>query len=388
MNAPVGYHWVSRILHWVVAGMIVLQFILANLAEGAAEANRALRQLVLLANHKSVGITILLLVIVRLLWRRFAPPPALPQNIQTWQIVASRLSHWTLYGLLLLLPVSGWLMSSASAYSVSWFRLFQLPDLVAPNERLKEILVLVHETLAMMLLIVASVHILAALKHAFVDRDGVLARMTSRLGIVLGILVVVIGFWILAGGGSLPGLSRAAFAQDGPAAVRSTPPEWRIDYADSFVRFTGEQAGASFDGEWQDWSAVMRFDAGALDVSEFDVRIRTSAVETRDDDRDTTLVGPEWFDAANHPEARYRASSFEARSDGSFIADGRLMIKGKRLPVTLRFTVEGKDKRRILMGTADLKRLAFGLGTGDWEDTTWIGDEVTVTVRVSATIEP
>jgi len=375
--------------------MVVLQFVLARLAENAEQTDSTLRQLALLANHKSVGITILALVVIRLLWRRRAPPPPLPPTMDQWQVLASRISHWTLYGLLLLLPVSGWLMSSASAYSVSWFNLLQLPDLVAPNDALEETLERIHETLAVTLLIVAGIHVLAAVKHAVIDKDGVLSGMSSTLSITLGTLILGAGIWTLgtAGSGS-PGAAQPVLTTGGnlsgdvsiEAAGSSRLPEWQIDYADSYIRFTGDQAGASFDGEWQDWSASMRFDAEKLDDSVFDVTIRTVAVETGDDDRDSTIVGSEWFDTANYPEAHYRTSSFTALADVGFTAEGQLLVKGSAADVALEFTVRREGERLVLMGFARVERLALGLGTGEWEDTTWVGNDVTVSVRVAATV--
>ncbi len=123
------YHPVAKILHWVIAAMIVLQFVLTKFAEDAAT---PMQELALLANHKSVGITIFLCACLRLTWRlRQGVPPPLP--MPGWQTIASHISHWTLYGLIFMMPITGWLMSSASAYSVSWFNLVPLPDLVSAD---------------------------------------------------------------------------------------------------------------------------------------------------------------------------------------------------------------------------------------------------------------
>jgi len=179
MNRSANLHYspVAKLLHWLVAGLIVLQFILAKMAGIASEAGNAVRELALLANHMSVGITILVLAVLRLAWRQKNQPPALPSAMPQWQVTASHLSHWSMYALLFALPITGWLMSSASAYSVSWFNLFQLPNLVAPNPDAKAIFEETHETLGMLLLLVASLHIGAAMKHALFDKDGVLQRM-------------------------------------------------------------------------------------------------------------------------------------------------------------------------------------------------------------------
>jgi cytochrome b561 len=99
-----------------------------------------------------------------------------------WQHAASRLTHAAFYLLLFAMPVSGWLMSSASNYPVSWFGLLQLPDFVRPDEGLKDLLEDVHETLAKALIALAVLHVVAALKHQFIDRDGLLMRMLPWRG--------------------------------------------------------------------------------------------------------------------------------------------------------------------------------------------------------------
>jgi polyisoprenoid-binding protein YceI len=163
-------------------------------------------------------------------------------------------------------------------------------------------------------------------------------------------------------------------------------PTWRIDYDDSYIRFTGDQAGANFDGVWQSWSATMRFDEKRLADSSFDVKIHTAEVSTEDADRDATLADREWFDVAEFPEANYRADQFTQHADGSFSAQGELTIKGVTSPVALHFSVDAKGDDRVLAGSADLLRLDLGVGTGEWEDTSWVGNEVRVNVRIHASV--
>jgi cytochrome b561 len=172
-NTSVRYGYVAQTLHWAIVALIVAQLTLAKIADGLP---LGLQKLAVLARHKSVGITILGLAVVRLAWRLFDRPPALPP-MPRWQVIAARWNHWALYALLFAMPVTGWLMSSASNYPVSWFGLAQLPDFVAPDAALKERLETVHETLARVLIALAIVHLAAALKHQFVDRNGLIFRM-------------------------------------------------------------------------------------------------------------------------------------------------------------------------------------------------------------------
>ena len=181
-NTAERYGVVSQALHWLIVALIITQYTLAKLAESAGHDRAvhpaaALQQLALLARHKSVGLTILALTLLRLLWRWHSGPPPLPATMPRWQVIFARATHYAFYALLLLLPMSGLVMSAASNYPVSYFGLFTIPNVVAPDEALKEIMKERHEMLFDILMIVVAVHIVAALKHHFVDRDDVLRRM-------------------------------------------------------------------------------------------------------------------------------------------------------------------------------------------------------------------
>lgn len=172
-NTSSRYGLVPQLLHWIVVVLIGLQY---WLAEAAEELPAGTDKLAMLTRHKSFGITILLIALVRVAWRLFDRPPA-PPPMPAWQRTAASLAHWGLYVLLFALPLTGWMMSSSANYPVSWFGLVQLPDLVMPSEELHEVLEEVHESLFVALLSLAGLHVLAALKHQFMDRDGLLSRM-------------------------------------------------------------------------------------------------------------------------------------------------------------------------------------------------------------------
>jgi cytochrome b561 len=381
------YHPVAKYLHWAIAAMIVLQFVLANFAENAAT---PLQELALLANHKSVGITIFLCAIARLAWRLQQGTPR-PLPMPEWQLIASRISHWSMYALIFLLPITGWLTSSASAYSVSWFNLIPLPDLIAPDPELKEKLEEIHELHATLLAVIAIIHIAAALQHA-IRKDGALARITSTGPIVVFLAIIVAGSVTLTRvGDGTEGdreenvvrsstLSTTIDAGTGGGDLDA----WNIDYDKSFIRFTATQAGAGINGEWQEWRGNLHFDEARLDASLFDVNVIVASVETLDDVRDAVLQDAEWFDGENYPEVRFHAGRFERNATGGFEALGTLTVKGRDVPVALEFTVSANAGSVVLDGTAELDRLALDLGLGEWSDTRWIGQFVTVSVHVEA----
>lgn len=395
---PSRYGAAARYLHWVVAGLILVQFVLADWAESAEDAGRDLQTLALLAHHKSVGMTVLMLATIRLLWRWRHPAPPLPASMPRWQTRAAHAGHGLLYGLLFAMPITGWLMSSASAYSVSWFNLFTFPDLIGGDPARKETFESVHEALATVLYYVALGHIAIALWHQVVTRDGVLLRMATPGPVAAAIGLAVVGLTLVGTTLNRPGAVTDAVPETAsPAAEAADPgtgdadaqsdaadagPAWQIDYGRSHIRFSAKQAGASFEGRFAAWRGDIRFDPANLPASRAAVTIDLSSVETGDDERDQTLGQPAWF---GDRSARFRAGRFEALGDGRFrTTDATLDFGSGAHPVTLTFGVERRDGRWVLDGTATLDRLALNVGTGEWRDTTWVGQFVDVAVHVDA----
>ena len=172
-NTAERYGSVAQTLHWAIVALLIVQFTLGKIADSLPI---GLDKLATLARHKSFGITILALATIRLVWRLFNRPPPLPP-MPPWQRAIAHLNHAALYAILFAMPLTGWLMSSAKNYPVSWFGLVQLPDLIAPDTGLSHDLEDVHEWLSNVLIALAGLHVLAALKHQFIDRDNLLMRM-------------------------------------------------------------------------------------------------------------------------------------------------------------------------------------------------------------------
>jgi cytochrome b561 len=168
------YGAVAQTLHWIIAALIVTQFTLAWTAQ---DLPLGVHKLILLARHKSVGMTVLMLAMLRLGWRLTHPAPPLPAGMTLLERRAAHASHAAFYVLLFAMPLSGWLMSSAKNYSVSWFGLFTWPNLIQPNEASFSWLRTTHWILSWSLFAIAVLHVLAALKHHFWNKDSVLLRM-------------------------------------------------------------------------------------------------------------------------------------------------------------------------------------------------------------------
>lgn len=165
----------AQLLHWLIFVLVIAQFTLALLAD---DLPNGMKKLTLLSRHKSIGLTILVLACLRLGWRwANNATPALPATLKPYERGLARATHLLLYLLLLAIPLTGWTMSSARGFPVSWFGFFQLPDLVPKNKALFEALANVHEALAWTLAGLVALHVGAALKHHFVLKDDVLRRM-------------------------------------------------------------------------------------------------------------------------------------------------------------------------------------------------------------------
>lgn len=165
------------ILHWLIAVLIVLNFIAVWVAEDMPKAER----MQIMANHKSIGITVLILTVARILWRVTHRPPPFQRTQQPWERALARGVHALFYFAMIGIPLTGWSMVSGGG-PVSVFGLFRVPALPVPtSEAASSTFFTVHEKLGTLMLVLLALHVLGALKHQFVDRDRTLGRMIPFL---------------------------------------------------------------------------------------------------------------------------------------------------------------------------------------------------------------
>jgi polyisoprenoid-binding protein YceI len=261
------------------------------------------------------------------------------------------------------------LMSSAKNYPVSWFGYFTLPNLVQPDDGIFELMKSTHGVLAGALIAITVLHVVAALYHHFMKKDDVLRRMLP--------------FTLLAGSalllGAAPPHTRAA--EPAAASVAASGSIWTADLAASTLEFQFVQAGAKTTGRFTRYTADIDFSPANLAAGRFNVAIDMGSADTRDKERDDTLRMPDLFDIAKFPRATYVASQFTAKGAG-FDGNGKLSLRGVTLDVPISFTftpgTEAGKPVATLKGTAVVKRLAFGVGQGEWKSTEWISNDVQV----------
>ena len=172
-NTKNNFGWVAIIFHWVMAllilGMLGVGLYMKRLPIG-------LEKLQLYGLHKSFGILVLMLVIVRVCWRMINITPSLA-TLPSWEKYSARAVHYAFYFFMFAMPLTGWLMTSAAGLAPSFFGLFTLPNLVAPDDHLRHLLAETHKYLAFALIATVCLHVAAVLKHQFIDKDAILRRM-------------------------------------------------------------------------------------------------------------------------------------------------------------------------------------------------------------------
>ena len=154
--------------------------------------------------------------------------------------------------------------------------------------------------------------------------------------------------------------------------------QWSMQPKESKLTFVGVQAGAQFEGSFDRFTADIKFDPKELASSRFDVKIDTASVNTQDGERDDTLKGADLFDVKKFPSAHYVADKFTDKGGGKFAATGKLTLRNVTKDVPIDFTFESKDGGAWLKGAAKIKRLDFGVGQGEWQDTSTVGNDVQV----------
>lgn len=163
----IGLHWLLAVL---LIGLLALGLYMVYLPIN-------LEKLKLYGWHKEYGLLVLPLVIFRLFWRLTNIMPRL--SLPLWEVVAARTVHWTFYGFMFAMPITGWLITSAAGLPASFFGLFVLPDLIAPSEKLMKLFQEIHQWLGYGLIVTITLHTSAALKHHFINKDDILRRMLS-----------------------------------------------------------------------------------------------------------------------------------------------------------------------------------------------------------------
>lgn len=173
------YTGVAILLHWLIAIGVIAMFVIAYYMTDIPK--RTPDRAFWFNLHKSIGTTIGVLVLLRLAWRATHVPPALPASVPAWEVSVAKVVHLLLYACLVAMPVIGFLASNFTKYGVKYFGL-QIGPFFAEDLAMRDSLQTVHQLVSYLLGVLVILHVAAALKHLFVDRDDVFQRMLPGRG--------------------------------------------------------------------------------------------------------------------------------------------------------------------------------------------------------------
>lgn len=173
MPPRLQYGTTAKVLHWLIVALLVVQYSIGWLMP---DLHRGMQPGVLMTLHISVGFTILVLIVLRLIWR-LTHPVAPESSLAGWQRLSSELVHWLLYILVLATTISGWLFASFRGWSVSFFYLLPMPMLSSDNAAAGRAIDGLHQAAEWTLLVLIGLHVAAALAHVFIYRDRIMQRM-------------------------------------------------------------------------------------------------------------------------------------------------------------------------------------------------------------------
>jgi cytochrome b561 len=176
-NTPQRYGAVAILLHWGMAVLVIVLSAMGWYMVALPDVGYDREKITLILAHKALGIVALAAVALRLAWRLGNVLPQLAAGLPDWQQVAARFAHLLFYALLIALPLTGWLMTSAGGYPTPLIGSFELPYLVPVNEARFHLYIAVHRWLAYALLLLLAVHTVAALRHHLLLKDDSLRRM-------------------------------------------------------------------------------------------------------------------------------------------------------------------------------------------------------------------
>ena len=180
-NTQERYGAMASVLHWLMAVVLIALVVLGLYMTSLPDVGFDTRKIALILYHKELGILALVLAALRLAWRVVNALPKLVEYLPEWQKVIARFVHLCFYALMFALPVTGWIMSSAAGIPVSFFGLFELPDLVSYSDRLFRTFIEIHKWLGYALIVLILVHAGAALRHHLVLKDETLKKMWTGM---------------------------------------------------------------------------------------------------------------------------------------------------------------------------------------------------------------
>ncbi|WP_293643629.1 YceI family protein [Sphingopyxis sp. RIFCSPHIGHO2_12_FULL_65_19] len=407
------YSYTAITLHWLIALLLAFQIALGWALEG----NNGPELFARYQLHKSVGITILLLSFARLAARLFTPrPPA--SDGPAWTRALASTVHWLFYLVMILGPVTGWLLVSTARVQVPTLLYGLIPWPHLPVGRSwHEPAEAIHGAMAWLAIGLFALHVAGALRHQWLLGKPELQRMIpfgrgKAVGAAIGALAVV-GAAFAAGNliypdrpqrveekqSAVPVAQPAAPSVPTPkveetpeAETTETTPEataqpladWTVA-SGGRLGFTARWNGEAVNGSFNRWRAAIRFSPDGLAKSTISVTVDLASADTGDGQRDDSLKSSDFFNVPAQPNAVFSARDIRHLGGERYEARGTLDLRGVSKPATIRFTLRIDGDRARVSGTARIDRTSFGVGQGEWAATDAIAAGVDIAFSFTAT---
>lgn len=410
-NTSKKYGFIAKLFHWGMA-LIVMGLVLLGVYMEPLDFSPF--KLSLYDWHKSFGTLVLFLVAARFLWRFTGKMPEAIDTHKGWEKFSAHIAHYILYLLMLLLPLTGWLMSSAGDFSHSFFGLFEMPDLVSKDRETFRFMRQAHEVLVYALLVVLVLHIAGAVKHHVMDKDITFKRMLpfSDASQVMASTTILLVFLFYVGTAFLiyqagktelhhhqveraTGELEQEILQDENRKNRMTPVEeanmarWDIIPEESSLSFYVDVYDQAFEASFTTFSGEVFFSPDQLEKSRVAITIPMAGVKSGSPERDGFMVMEPWFNAESFPESNFVADVFKKTEENQYVAHGKLTLRGVTMPLSLPFSLyvtpqeNGPDKA-FMAAEVIINRLDYGVGQGEWGNTDTVGNAVKVRVDIVA----
>ena len=404
-NTRARYGSLAQILHWTTAFLILillpLGIIMTWLPAGTAD--QVALKIWLYSLHKTLGVTVFAVAIIRVIWALVSTRPVPLHPERKLETFAAETVHWMLYGAIILAPLTGLLHHAASTgFAPIWWPFGQDLPFIPKSERLAIATGYAHWGIAITLVGSLLLHISGALKHQFIDRDLTLARMLPfgimnssqvlparnehKNSYLPSFVAALVLFGFTAGAttyGDRVSQPKTIIAQaEQPSDASDFTANWAVDDDQSTLGVTISQLGSPVEGAFADWNADIFFDTNNLSASKVNVTINTASLAIGTVSKDA--IGPDFLNSEAYDTAVFEANNFELVSANNYIANGTLTIRGASAPLALPFMLTIDGDAATMSGQVSLNRMDFGVGAEKYGSEDSVGFDVNVTIAIQA----
>lgn len=390
-NTATRFGSVARVFHWTIAILVLSDISLGLLGKFTPRNGDTVDFLQLLySTHKTIGVTVLALAVLRVIWAFMQPRPVPIHPHRHVENFVAETAHWLLYGAIFVLPLSGWMIHSAEVgfAPILWPFGQNLP-FVPKSENLALLAANVHWIAGIVLAVTVAAHISGALKHVVIDRDGTLARMwrgTDAGDSATGhsknwaSVAVALVIWVVTIGGAVTVFApthEGELTLEIQAADITDNSGWVVQ--DGTVSIVIQQIGSQVSGSFGNWQATIAYDpdtgTGQVNAIIDTTSLTLGSVTTQ-------AKGAEFFDVDNHGQAVFQGEIMQL-DQLAHTASGTLTLIGQSVPVTLNFDLEVTDGLATMSGATVLDRRDFGIGTA-YPDESSLGFSVDIAIELTA----